>query len=166
MINKFGNMWSVYDEADHFLFTANSTINNLGLLVMGKGMARQVQNRFPYLPSFFGGLIEESESTYHILSHIPTNVSAFQVKTDWRKKASLDLIWESTFVLRGWVLERPLESFHMNYPGIGAGGLSYESVSPIVSSLPDNVFLWRLSNPQPSLFTPPPQVEYAGVLIP
>lgn len=42
-------MWTAYDDADLFLITTNSTLKKNGVLVMGRGIARQACDRCPGL---------------------------------------------------------------------------------------------------------------------
>ncbi len=44
-----GDMWTAYDDADLFLITTNSTLKKNGVLVMGRGIARQACDRCPGL---------------------------------------------------------------------------------------------------------------------
>lgn len=71
----------------------------------------------------------------------------FQVKRDWGKPALLDLIAESSEMLRRYALARPGELISLNFPGIGNGQLERDAVMPIVEQLPDNVILWQAVRP-------------------
>lgn len=42
-----GDMWSVYDDADLFLITTNSTLKKNGALAMGRGIAQQARAASP-----------------------------------------------------------------------------------------------------------------------
>jgi hypothetical protein len=53
-----GDMWSIYDEAGLFLITTNATIITQGVLVMGRGIARQAQERFPGLNVSLGRQVQ------------------------------------------------------------------------------------------------------------
>jgi hypothetical protein len=148
MILKTGDMWSVCDEADLFLFTANSTLNSKGELVMGRGMAKQVKERIDWLPKDFGDDISRfcgSGGEFFLL--LPRwkdiNVGAFQVKFHWKEPADTLLIAASTVVLNWWARSNRSKAIHLNYPGIGNGGLAVEQVEPIIAVLPDNVTVWK-----------------------
>ena len=68
-----------------------------------------------------------------------------QVKVHYGNPAGLDIIKQSLDALRDWVGFEPHTAFHLNYPGIGNGKLAIGEVKPLVETLPDNVFVWRLT---------------------
>ena len=141
-----GNMWSAYPQADLFLITTNSTLKNNGCLVMGKGIALEAAQRFPALPQKLGIAVAREGATYGLLiaKNWPTaKIGAFQVKTDWRKPALPELIALSTQMLIDWCANHPDAQVHLNFPGIGAGGLYAGLVLTIIQELPDTVTVWR-----------------------
>lgn len=149
---KTGNMWSAWDKADLFLVTTNSTIRKDGALVMGRGIAWQAAKRFPRLPYALGAGIERRSMgdcqhvTYGILvsqTWPSVKIGAFQVKYYWGDQARLNLIKFSTNELITWCAEHPTAQVHLNFPGIGNGGLTPEQVLPIISKLPNTVTVWR-----------------------
>ncbi len=150
MIYEFGNMWDIVDETDLFLITANGVIRQDGELVMGAGMALQVKNVYPDLPSVFGkAMINMYDNTYGyykyglmIMPHDPP-IGAFQTKGYYRENTALDFIKDSTSVLFAYLTHQPNIRVDLNYPGIGLGGRTVEEVEPIISMLPDNVHVWR-----------------------
>lgn len=144
-----GDMWSVYEDADLFLITTNSAVTKEGVLVMGRGIALQANQRFPGLARALGQQILKtcgSLGTYGVLisSRWPeAKLGAFQVKIDPKQSASLALIQKSTTALCAWCKEHPQASVHLNFPGIGYGGLLREEVLPIVEQLPETVCVWE-----------------------
>lgn len=153
-----GDMWSVYPKADLFLITTNSTLKPGNILVMGRGIAKQARERFPGLNKALGQQIAQicgRNGQYGLLisSRWPqAKIGAFQTKTDARQPASLFLIQCSTTALKQWAEAHPQAQIHLNFPGIGYGGLLREKVLPIVNQLPDNVTLWEYPDKLP---TPP-----------
>lgn len=152
MILKTGDMWSAFDEAELFLFTANSTLNGKGELVMGAGMAKQAKERFPFVPKVFGNGVDAmcgSGGDFYLLHSIgwqmgsDHKIGAFQVKNHWRLPADIGLIERSTTVLWWFAMKHPIAKIHLNYPGVGNGGLTIEQVEPIINNLPNNVTVWR-----------------------
>ena len=141
-----GNMWSAYPQADLFLITTNSTLKNNGCLVMGKGIALETAQRFPALPHKLGIAVAREGTTYGLLvaKNWPNaKIGAFQVKTDWRKPALPELITLSTQMLSDWCTNHPDAQVHLNFPGVGAGGLYAGLVLTIIRELPDTVTVWR-----------------------
>lgn len=142
-------MWAAYDDADLFLITTNSTLKKNGALVMGRGIVRQARDRFPGLDVTLGGEISRrcgDLGKYGLLVSPRWPVAklgAFQVKTDYRRPASLSLIRQSALALLAWCKEHPGTAVHLNFPGIGNGGLARAQVLPLLKSLPANVHVWE-----------------------
>lgn len=117
-------MWAAYDDADLFLITTNSTLKKNGALVMGRGIVRQARDRFPGLDVTLGGEISRrcgDLGKYGLLVSPRWPVAklgAFQVKTDYRRPASLSLIRQSAIALLAWCEEHPGAAVHLNYPGV------------------------------------------------
>lgn len=148
---KYGNIFSSQD--DYVFVTTNSFVKKDGRLVMGRGAAFQLAELRPDIPKLFGeavlslcghlgkyGIIWELQP-YGAFS--PT-YGAFQVKYNWSDKADLDLIKFSTELLSNY-LDGILKGYtvSLNCPGIGAGGLDYKDVYPIIKELPDSVTIYR-----------------------
>lgn len=148
MIREHGNMWSIFDTTDYFLITTNSYIRGDGELVMGRGMARQMKSRIPNSPRLFAADITHMSEyglvTYDLSELYPDMpmLGCFQVKTHYREAASSMLIKQSTEMLQLLSEDSADTRFDLNYPGIGNGRMAYETVAPIIRSLPDNVHIW------------------------
>jgi hypothetical protein len=71
------------------------------------------------------------------------NVLAFQTKTNWRNPADLNLIAYSAGQLDTLARKWKHATFHLNFPGIGLGGLREDEVEPIIRTLPENVVIWK-----------------------
>jgi hypothetical protein len=142
-------MWTAYAAADLFLVSTNSTIRQDGALVMGRGIARQANNRFPGLDLALGREIARrcgNRGEYGLLvsPRWPgAKLGAFQVKADFARPASLFLIRHSVAALLAWCERHPHATVHVNFPGIGNGGLSRVQVLPLLESLPDSVHVWE-----------------------
>lgn len=148
MILRTGDMWKVYNQADLFLITTNSTIKNNGRLVMGRGIARQARDKFPGLDLALGRKIPHL-GIYGLLisENFPTaKLGAFQVKTRYDQKAELSIIAESTAQLKRWASEHKDLQIHLNFPGIGNGKLDPLDVLCYINPLPNNVTVWSLDN--------------------
>jgi hypothetical protein len=152
-----GDIWSVYPQADLFLVTTNSTLKQNGALVMGRGAAQQARDRFPGLDLAFGQAIAQQcghLGRYHLLvspQWPQAKMGAFQactersrsVKTDYKQSADLSLIQASVAALVEWTAAHPGKSVHLNFPGIGNGGLARADVLPLLAPLPDQVVIWE-----------------------
>jgi hypothetical protein len=149
-----GNMWTAWDNVDLFLFTSNGTITQSGRLVMGRGMARQVLDRFPNVDVALGQSIGQSaiEKTYGLLVSPrwpAAKLGAFQVKYRWQDCALPEMIRHSARMLRDWCAEHPQAKVALNFPGIGNGGLQWKDVYPIIAPLlTDQVQVWIATMPR------------------
>lgn len=160
---EYGDMWSAYDEADLVLVTTNCTIRRDGQLVMGRGAAKQAKERFPQVPVAYGKAISELDHpSYGIMTPQDVGldnckVGIFQVKMHFRNQADLSLIRLSCLGLRERVRTKQITgTIHMNYPGIGNGGLPVSKVSAILDAfLPKNplykvtITIWRYAKEEP-----------------
>ena len=158
-IYKQGDYWS--DTADYKLITTNSVVKKNGALVMGRGLAKQARDAIPGIDKQFGQRIqwfrnETGHWTYGLLLPKLTadtqllrhgnfgfnSLGAFQVKYNFSEAAILELIVYSTGMLAERARSEPDKTFALNFPGIGNGGLEYDTVKPVVDLLPDNVNVW------------------------
>lgn len=147
-----GNLW---DSKDEIIFvTTNSYVKRDGSLVMGKGAAFEMKEKFPFLPSIFGDqiirhfgqlgkyglLLATATENSQILPYL--GVGIFQVKYHFKEKADLELVKYSTNLLSYFMETHPEVSISMNFPAIGYGQRTIEEILPIVSVLPDNISLY------------------------
>lgn len=146
MILKRGNMWD--SKADLVLVTTNASVRSDGALVMGRGAAYEMTQRYRGIAHQFGALVkawsERSAKPYgaivHPCTHTP-ELGIFQVKRHWRDKADPELIRNSVGCLVGAV--RCFDLVAINFPGIGNGQLRRDDVLPLIEGLPDNVEVWE-----------------------
>ena len=131
-----------------YLFTGNSYVKQNGALVMGRGAAKQVRDRYLGIDFDLGKQIDHLGTYGLCMSRdVLPSLGAFQVKYSAFDKANLELIRYSANTLRQYcdLMERRYPVF-MNFPGIGNGQLTREEVWPQISDLPDNVFVWDAGN--------------------
>lgn len=144
-----GDMWTAYPTADLFCVTSNATLKQNGELVMGAGIAGEVRRCFPGLPRLIGKKLISVYGESRVLPdygfYLLGKMALFQTKRLWHKKAELGLIELSTRGLLAYCQEHPLAQVHLNFPGIGRGGLPRNRVLPIIEVLPDSVTVWERS---------------------
>lgn len=147
MKKRYGNMWAA--PGVHVV-TTNSYINAAGELVMGRGAAKEATLIHPGVQHIAGRLILYRCGRGGVYGFIPPEetmpIGLFQVKRHFKSKAELSIISASAAMLCEWAagIKR---SIHLNYPGIGNGGLDIEVVEPLLEELPDNVYVWRYAVP-------------------
>ena len=152
MILNRGNMWSVFGQYDVFVFTANSYIRNDGALVMGRGIAKVVRDRFRGLDLRIGKWIDRQVGhlgAYGFVTavirdmNVTHRIGVFQVKRNFADSAELGLIKASVTSLDSWIrIHRP-KRIDMNFPGIGNGKLKRADVLTLIETLPDCVHIWE-----------------------
>ncbi len=148
--------------ADLTLITTNGCLDAAGRLVMGAGIARQARDRWPALAAFFGYLVSQRlpvtppeahfeqrgrtyqlYAPYYLLVYADVGWGIFQVKQRFDARADLDLLHTSVTHLVAWCAAQPHARVHLNYPGIGCGGLAKAAVAPLLDALPPTVTVWE-----------------------
>lgn len=141
MILKQGDVLN--SNAEILLFTSNSVKNSKGELIMGKGNALAFKKQFPFLPLVIGDLIKEE--LYGFIEVPNCGLGCFQTKIHWSNPSTVEIIKFSTEKLLIWMDDNKYtDTIAMPFPGIGNGGLRKEEVTPIISSLPDNVSIYTM----------------------
>lgn len=145
-----GDLFDEIGSADLLLVTCNNTIKKNGDLVMGRGAAHDLAERYPWIPVEAGKEVRTSlwlpglgwrygvKVTWKKVKK--TCFGIFQVKYHFAQPANVDLILYSTRILCKVALD--YRRIVMNFPGVGHGRLRFEDVLPIVVTLPENVFLY------------------------
>jgi hypothetical protein len=147
-------------RAELVLVTTNAMVRANGSLVMGRGAAKELVDRFPRIDRDFGSILRMSSlvgKTYGVMilgknfplkdldSIFHCKFGVFQVKYHWKDKASLNLIHNSVERLCELIDGNSAQSYRisLNFPGIGNGRLTREQVMPYIEKLPDNVTVWE-----------------------
>lgn len=134
-----GDMWNYLGRKGFVIcITTNGYIKNDGTGVMGAGCARQAVDRFPELPYLLGKSIK---TRGNVVSRLTNDIISFPVKHNWFDKASLTLIKQSVKELDKRARAKPQLKFILPRPGCGNGKRKWDSIKPLVESLPDNVFV-------------------------
>lgn len=142
---EVGNMWTVWGKTDLWMFTSNPIRNRYGGIVMGAGIAKQVAQRFPYVPRRFRDVLDRNPASAGVLSACDDQLLGyFMVKHHWELPADLGVISDSVEDLK--ILAGKYARIDLNYPGIGNGRLKESEVEPVIISIPDNVHVWKLPN--------------------
>jgi O-acetyl-ADP-ribose deacetylase (regulator of RNase III) len=126
---QMGDLWAY--PAEYRVVPTNGTLDARGRLVMGAGVAREARRRFPGLPEVLGAWVARyGNRPFRLLNE---GLLTFPTKFDWRDKASLELVRASAVLLAEMVDKWGIKSVAMPRVGCGLGGLSWGSVSPILS---------------------------------
>lgn len=148
MILHKGDMFNA--TPDVLLVTTNAFVRSDGGLVMGRGAAFQMTQKYPGSQAEFGRLVQQWRASYPnqpygVLASLEWQnpmLAIFQVKYHFRDEADLGLIRNSVKALGEWARLDSRVTFAVNFPGIGNGRLSDAAVLPLLKPLPDNVGVW------------------------
>lgn len=139
-----GEMWRELGRADLILVTTNAMVTRDHRLVMGRGAALEMKQRYPGIDAMWGHCLEEGEvvskqygvmiATHFYSDLIPreTALGIFQVKRHWRDPADTRLIGHSAAQLAEAIKDNAYRRVVLNYPGIGNGRLTREQVEPVL----------------------------------
>lgn len=141
-----GDMFSMWGKTDLFLFTSNPVVNKQGLAVMGRGIAKQVADKYPEVRRQFGQLLSSMRMSNVGMIGIYDSqlVGWFRVKDHFAQPAKVSII--SSSVNRLGIIADGYDRIDLNFPGIGNGQLSREDVLPMLMDLPDHVHIWEYDN--------------------
>lgn len=126
-----GDLFQQRDDIDAIVITTNCVVRWNGLAVMGRGVARQAQERWSEAPRLLGQHLIQNGNvpTELVVGAIWYRVFTLPTKNNWRDRSDLGLIKRS--------LERllPLVSglrVAMPRPGCANGGLDWKEVKPAI----------------------------------
>jgi hypothetical protein len=129
------------------LWTGNMSITPSGNVVMGAGLAKDLSTKYPRvkhnlavimkteaividtLPDKYGNITKIIKPRIIMAAK---NIWMFPVKYGWWEKADIQLIRHSCKALNLYASMKPEIQFVLNFPGIGAGGLAYNKVYPVI----------------------------------
>jgi hypothetical protein len=115
--------------------TINLQVKKDGRLVMGAGIAKQFRDRFIDLDLRWG--YQRNNKWPHLLFDWQKGVTlvGLPTKDDWRDKSDIDFVKFSLERLFQFVEYDRSEVVMMTRPGCGHGGLKWEDVKPIMTSI-------------------------------
>jgi hypothetical protein len=121
------DFWSVYDirsEGSMFVIPVNGSINKHDDAVMGRGLARDAADRYPFLRTEFGTLLRRRQ---HIVREmVEKQFILFPVKYQWHEQADVELIAGSCRQLSLLAKFWKYKMIYMPHVGCGNGGLDWE----------------------------------------
>jgi hypothetical protein len=133
-----GDLWRF--PCDTLCITTNGTRKHDGQAVMGRGVAAQAAQRWPWLPQVLGdSLVEHGNHVAALWKLLDTPLLlSFPVKHHWREIADLGLIVRSCRELMRLAGKLGLGQIALVRPGCGNGGLSWKVVEPRIAPLLDD----------------------------
>ena len=123
MLEIKGDIWSYHKKGQYICITTNGVVKENGECVMGRGVALQAKQLYPFLPKRIGDWIKKEGNIPYIDEEL--RIITLPVKNHWKEKADIELIKQSILHLK--VLSH-LGPFYTVRPGCGNGGLDWEEV--------------------------------------
>ncbi|RNC67761.1 MAG: ADP-ribose-binding protein [Desulfuromonadales bacterium] len=136
MIEATGNIWDHLGTAI-ICITTNGHLTKNGEAVLGRGCARQAQERFPDLPARLGALLSGGGNHVHILGD---GLVSFPVEESPWAAPDLRLIRCSAEELRALADREGWPRIIVPRPGCGGGGLAWQDVRPLLADILDDRF--------------------------
>lgn len=137
-----GDLWSYFGKVGYCCcITTNGFVKTNGEAVMGRGCALQAKQRWPEVPALLGDLILRKGNIPHFLLVGPDEILTFPTKHVWWEKSDPTIIACSAGFLKGLADMYPEQTYILPKPGCSNGGLLWEQVEPLLTFLPDNVWV-------------------------
>jgi len=133
-----GDLWDFHAQGHYICITTNGAIRRDGACVMGRGIAKQVAQKFPGFPIEVGNHIKRSGNTPGIFQE--HRLISFPVKHHWSEVADLELIERSARMLQMGIRTAEIGHVYLPRPGCGNGHLQWSEVWPVVASILDDRF--------------------------
>lgn len=133
MQEKTCNLW--LERADYRCIPTTGALNDEGEAVMDSGVAKEAAQRFDGVAVDLGRLIASRGNHAHI---IRPGLVSFPIQQYQWSGPNLQVIERSARELVELVGDAKTL---LPRPGCGEGGLSWEEVSKVLASLPDNIWV-------------------------
>ena len=140
------NMWDFYGKPDTAVFiTTNGTVKTNKNAVMGKGNAKEAQDKFLNLATILGEALSAAQDSKQPLTVMwvkEHGIGTFPVKHNWYDKADIKLIEQSCRGILSLAGMLKWKTIVLPRPGCGNGGLNWEEeVKPILAKYLDERFI-------------------------
>jgi len=133
-----GDIWEAYEKSKDswIVVTTNGFVKNNRELVMGRGIALEAKERFPYIAKKLGILVELGGNNLYTFKEY--RMFSFPTKHHFKDNSDLELIKKSFKSLIKYVLADKVITGNILIPrvGCGNGNLNWED---IVNIIPDEI---------------------------
>lgn len=155
MVEIAGSLWENLGLADVLIVPTNGRVRRDGEAVMGAGLALAVKERWPSVANSLGYNLTAHGNHVHILALVKKpglaestkmsdhmTIVSFPTKDHWKDPSDLGLIAGSVLELRTLADKRPdWKRIVLPRVGCGRGGLTWETVRPLLEGLDDRFFV-------------------------
>lgn len=139
-IFQVGNMWDAFDKADHFIVVTSATTDASGRLIMNRGMAAEVQDRYADASQALGKHVLAKRNEHGIFGCIAIGkVGVLQDRYTHNEELNLHCVSTATTMLKWLAEEQPQKKFHVEMAGQDQ---HWWLMKGCYEKLPQNVVLW------------------------
>jgi hypothetical protein len=142
MLEEKGNLWDALTPSDWCVITTNCTLKRDGSLVMGRGIALEAKQKWPWLPKLVGEMITQRGLHVEKIQTKTERIIIFPVKYEFYLPANINLIAKSARDLANLLPSLQGGRVLLGRPGCGNGRRDWTEVEPILRTyLTDNRFI-------------------------
>ena len=141
-----GNFWDEIKNYDAICVTTNGIVKSDGCLVMGTGIAKDFKERYKYIKLDYQ-LGQKVKEYGNFVMHVPLffpdkpfGIFSIPTKNDWKNPSDIELIKTSCITLSYLASQYGYDSVLLTRLGCGNGGLTWDSVCPIIAPILDDRF--------------------------
>ena len=140
MIELNGDLWQQQPYFEAVVVTTNGQVDSQGAAIMGGGCALEAAQRYRDLPFLLGHRLQKFGNACYVFYLGRHTIVTMPTKGDVRKPSNLNLIIRSLGELQDLTNQRGWKKVLLPRPGVGLGGLDWETqVRPLCRIL-DNRF--------------------------
>jgi hypothetical protein len=146
------DLWTRVRWPGLYLVTTNSVLNARGLLIMGRGSAREARDRIPGIQAEIVQIVQPTVAEDYGFRVIRDprrdghfGFGVFQTKRDWRHVAYVETILKSLGMLDEYAVANPDVLIRCPLPAVGCGQIGTgtppdsNEIRALCLELPDNV---------------------------
>lgn len=139
---KQGNMMEHVADCDHFIVcTGSHCLDQSGPLIMLRGMAYELSQKYPTAPKAMGRLICDSVGSGGVFGLMCNNkFGMFQTHFTHREDFNMVLCSKATHMLRDLALANPEKIYYLDRMWDKAPKFLFDG---FIKMLPDNVTIWE-----------------------
>lgn len=133
------DIWDLYikkKDRDVIVIPTNGSVTRDGLAVMGRGLALDTTNLYPYFRKMFGQKLLDNGNVAQYFSN--EQLITFPVKSVWYKDAELAIIERSCQQLNMIATLYTFDNIYVPRVGCGNGNLHWNEVKPIFEKYLDH----------------------------
>lgn len=138
MHEAIADLWTFHDRGAVVAVTTSGLVGRDGLARLGRGVARQAGERFPWFAARLGALVT---ARGHHVQHVGERIVSFPVEHHPLERPDPALIYRSAIELACLAQREGWTFVALPRPGCGGGGLEWNDVRPLLAPVLDDRFV-------------------------